>query len=246
MSIACPTCGIPLGSIKLSSRPPRATSFESCLRKCEPCGVGVSNASTDQTFIYQNPLHNIPEEARSGALTALKGALNQTNLESKVQKFGFSTSEDALTWTVFSYLQRAHLFRQVVASLGLLPIPPINEPTVLLWGAPLPSTSENGWQLRQKIETTLKEIGELSNSYSEPDVMLDFGSAGLVIIEVKYRSGNAICKDRSKFIKYVEGSGAFKRGEQASDSGLYELARNWRIGFDLSNHRPITLVNLVV
>jgi hypothetical protein len=47
-----------------------ATSFETCLRRCDNCGVGYSNAQNPDSVvkIYRNPLDNIPLEVQDGAL----------------------------------------------------------------------------------------------------------------------------------------------------------------------------------
>jgi hypothetical protein len=243
--IACPKCHAPLAE-ELPIKPPKALSYVACFRKCTACEVGISNATKDPTHIYLHPTHNVPQESREGVDEALRGALNRAHREDKINKFAFSTSEDAVTWTIFSYLQRTRLLHQVISSLGLLPTHPKGEPTVLLWGSSLPNASELGRTLRGQIETTLRRLGESAASYSEPDVILDFGDEGLVIIEVKYQSANDFCSDRSKFDKYLLKSSGFRIPAHIVDSRLYELARNWRIGFELSNGRAMTLVNLVL
>jgi hypothetical protein len=83
--------------------------FQDCLRRCEPCEIGASNTADPQrvTFIYRNPLENIPFESRAHAIEALGRALNERNRSSKLSRFGFSTSEDAVTWVVFTYLLRS-------------------------------------------------------------------------------------------------------------------------------------------
>jgi hypothetical protein len=81
-----------------------ATQYDDCLRRCEPCGIGASNAADPQavTYIHRDPLGNIPIESRKGVSRALGEALNARNRESKRRRFGFSTSEDAVTWVVCS------------------------------------------------------------------------------------------------------------------------------------------------
>ena len=238
----CPSCGNQLHPLKGPS--PRASNFESCLRKCDPCGVGLSNRLTNPTIIYRNPLDNVPPEVRSGAIQALSSALNVGSRTKKLHCFGFNTSEDALTWTVFSHLQGSG---QLAQSVGhLLPNITRSEPTMLLWGAPVPKESLRGQELGRTLMSSLKHLGENKNSFSEPDVLLDFGQEGLVLIEVKFRSGNDQKPPGSKASKYTIGSAAFRDERIALESNMYELVRNWRIGFDLAGERPMTLVNLVV
>ena len=100
--LACPSCGSDVtqstGELK------RAGRYSDCLRRCKRCGIGFSNARHSATRIYQDPEMNVPEQSRGGIAERLKLALNERNRPSKRIKFGFSTSEDALTWTVFTYL----------------------------------------------------------------------------------------------------------------------------------------------
>jgi hypothetical protein len=90
-----------------------------------------------------------------------------------------------------------------------------------------------------------KNLGESQNSRSEPDVILDFKSAGLVIIEVKHGSRNEWEKANHKgWQSYLRDTQAFANPEGVRQVGLYELTRNWRIGWDLADGRPFRLVNL--
>jgi hypothetical protein len=77
-------------------------------------------------------------------------------------------------------------------------------------------------------------------------VVADFGQCGLVSIEVKYKSGNDLQDFDVKHEKYLDGTDAFAVPQLIRESKLYELARNWRIGVELANGAPFTLVNLVV
>lgn len=244
--ITCPICGDTMHQSELALRAKAAVSFATCLRRCDPCGVGASNGRSNPTFIYLDPLHNLPIEARSGAIEAIANALNVRNRSSKHTKFGYSSSEDALTWAVFSFLERERSLGPLISSLGLLPVPPTCEPTMLMWGSAVPSQSRRCEEVRQKIVAILDSIGEHSQSYSEPDVVLDFDSYGLVIIEVKYKSGNAVDRNRNKFTKYLNGSDAFRLPERIIESGLYDLARNFRIGSELADGRAMKLVNLLL
>jgi hypothetical protein len=60
------------------------------------------NAANNPTIIFRDHLDNVPAAVRSGAFRALSCSLNVRNRGSKREKFRFSTSEDAVTWTVFS------------------------------------------------------------------------------------------------------------------------------------------------
>src|SRR5438045_3376353 len=110
MSLKCPSCDGSIAAVTYFDKLLAANGFKDCLRRCEFCGkVAASNAarSQDVTFIYRDPLDNIPEASREGAIVALSQSLNERNRGSKLIRFGFTTSEDALTWVVFTYLLRS-------------------------------------------------------------------------------------------------------------------------------------------
>ena len=94
----CRGCGSPLVALPAGGRVRAATRFDDCLRRCETCGVGASNTENADavTWIYRNPLDNIPGECHRGALDALGRAFNTRNRESKRRRFGFfPSSKDA-------------------------------------------------------------------------------------------------------------------------------------------------------
>ena len=64
------------------------------------------------------------------------------------------------------------------------------EPCLLLWGVPVPLDSTDGQDFAKRLTHTIDEIQHNPQSRSEPDVVLDFGAAGVVVIEVKYTSEN--------------------------------------------------------
>ena len=119
------------------------------------------------------------------------------------------------------------------------------EPSLLLWGAPVSIDDQRGVEIRNKLMKVLNEIGEDPKKFSEPDVIMDFGDFGIVIIEVKHRSPNDILNSNSpKWDKYILETDAFLNSKSVKRCGYYELARNWRIGWDLAGDRPMVLLNL--
>ena len=119
------------------------------------------------------------------------------------------------------------------------------EPSLLLWGVPIPFNDAAGLSVRKRLEAVSDSLHERAESRSEPDVILDFGNAGVVFIEVKLWSGNEVLDFASpKWNRYIEASNAFADPDKAKRSGLYELTRNWRIAFDLAKGRTTTLINL--
>jgi hypothetical protein len=104
----CPNCGAEILSDEFTPGVTGGTliadCYAACLRRCASCGIGFSNArhAADTVRIYSDPLRNIPEPARAGALDILASALNVRNRANKRSKFGFETSEDSASSSVAS------------------------------------------------------------------------------------------------------------------------------------------------
>jgi hypothetical protein len=62
-SIICPCCRKDIAAMEYIDKAPAATRFDDCLRRCERCGIAVSNAVDpgDVTYIHLDPLRNIPK-----------------------------------------------------------------------------------------------------------------------------------------------------------------------------------------
>ncbi len=249
--VNCPQCGqLAVMHTAVMGRPKSATSYKSCLRSCEKRGIGFSNVNISDirklTLIFKNPLHNIPGEVRAGALEALGNAVNIQNRKNKLKKFAFSTSEDAITWTVFRALQLTDQLRDTFSAVGLLPAQRASaEPALLLWGVPVPESDSNGRKIADRLTDIARQVKDDPQSRSEPDVVLDFGDPGSVVIEVKHRSPNEIKPaNYDGWGDYLGETEAFADPAVVAASGLYELARNWRIAWDLAGNRDFSLVNL--
>jgi hypothetical protein len=247
--IACPICGDMLQA-QLGD-PIAAANWLDCLRRCLKCEVGISNARDNPTIIFNNPLLNVPMEVHGGLLDTLSLSLNVRNRANKRTKFGFSTSEDALTWTVFKFLSDHGQLTNVLRTAGL-PIPEAvsRHEAMLLWGVPMPldrKSNVNGWELRQSLEIISTGLGEDPNSSTEPDVLIDFGPHGVFIIEVKHRSETSL-KDvgYAGWDKYFPANSPLPYAAAMRASECYELARNWRFGLELiaTTNRPFTLAYL--
>jgi hypothetical protein len=249
----CPFCNVEMASDtfrpNMRGGAPTAHMYDACLRRCATCRVGYSNRASDDpaelTLISAYPPDNVPEEVRRGVCRAIWLALNVRNRPTKWRRFGFSTSEDALTWTVFSWLQQTGALRRALPGIVA---PSGREPELMLWGTPVPGDGDGrAWQLRAEFGRLSDELKEERISRSEPDVILDFPER-LVFIEVKYRRGGNVDKKATprKFAKYNGGAGVFTDFEKARTSGCYELVRNWRFGASLAaaTKKPFSLLNL--
>jgi hypothetical protein len=146
--LTCPRCGSELRPH--TGYPKQATCFEDCLRRCDPCAIGFSNGRHNQTRIYRNPLDNIPSEVLAGVEDTLLDALNEYNRENKKLKFGFSSSEDALTWTVFSFLRLNGQLGGIGRDCGIMS-DNAEEPCMLLWGVPQPPASLRSVSIRKQV-----------------------------------------------------------------------------------------------
>jgi hypothetical protein len=229
-SLFCPSCRKTIAAAEFDGRAPTATQFGSCLRQCQTCQIGASNAANpyDVTFIHQDTPKNIPEESREGAREALSQSLNVRARKSKWDRFGFDTSEDAVTWVVFTHLLRSGQLLGTLGRAGLI-VKGISTtaPALLLWGVPV-GDNALGAEIRRQLCDLCVSLGEDRNSFSEPDVIIDFGNDGLMFIEVKYRSGNdSKPVDYRGWSKYGSTAVLAWRFEDVKASGCYELMRNW-------------------
>jgi hypothetical protein len=183
---------------------------------------------------------NVPEEVRDGVEAVLANALNVRNRPTKLLKFAFETSEDALTWTAFRYLFDRGEIGSSIAVEGLSPR------QVWFWGSRWPQVNTD--LLRSELTTVLRmELGEQASSLSEPDFIAEDDSR-LVFVEVKYGARND-CKPRYKgFPQYLKGRDDLfvHTSDQVATAGYYELVRNWVAGSTLAERRgkKFVLVNL--
>jgi hypothetical protein len=229
-----------------------AGSFAECLRRCDACGIGLSNTSIvdGETIIYKNILDNIPEEMQAGFIDTMRLSVNIFNRSNKERKAAFSTSEDALTWTVFHWLQTKGRLRQTCSTLGIdIAKNSSKEPILLLWGVQVPNRKEPDSHVAKILEKISRDLGEAVDGRSEPDVVLDFGEAGVVVAEIKFRSGNDTKDPKyANWDRYLErpDSGAFLDSNGVRENGHYELARNWRFAWEVSRELnvPVGVVNL--
>jgi hypothetical protein len=246
-SLICPSCRGPIAGIECIDKIAVATRYDDCLRRCEPCGIAASNTADSKavTYIHRDPLGNIPIKSREGASEALGQALNVRNRVSKRRRFGFSTSEDAITWVVFTYLLRSGQLLAALRRVGLVDDETLTAaPTLLLWGAPI-GDSPRGTVIRRQLIDLCTSLQEEPNSFSEPDVIIDLGEDGLIFIEVKYLSGNDFKPDNySGWSRYASATRPAWQFKDVKASGCYELARNWCLLKGLAADSPARLVSL--
>ena len=214
-------------------RPKRAKSYASCVFRCD-CGTGYSNASdpADRRRIMRQPEDNVPREVRAGLTRVLANAANERNRPAKRESFCSAFSEDAVTWTVFSFLSGQSQLGLAAELLGLEK--PVGKPAVCLWGAALDDSSASQ-DLSTLFEQVSRSVGEADKSRSEPDVALAWSDL-VILIEVKHTSDNPVQADYHGFGRYLDDPDMWAAPlRDVESTGYYELVRNWRLGLAVAN-----------
>lgn len=233
--IPCPKCSLLL--IPLPGKVIPASSFNSCLRRCDTCGIGFSNSKSNPTIIYKDYKDNIPKQLWQGLNSTLDKSLNVGNRGNKKNKIAFSTSEDALTWTLFKYFINNNKTNELLELLNIGSTELDCE--FYLWGVDAFTNNVNNHFHEQFVEVS-KSFNEDEIKRSEPDVIIKLKNK-LIFIEVKYKSKNDIKYNRSKFEKYKVPDIDFS---DMLESGHYELFRNWAFAYTLSKGQEFELINL--
>ncbi len=231
----CPKCGdlIEFKEGKLK----RTSSYYDCLRRCEKCQLGFSNSKSKPTLIYKDLRNNIPEFLHQDVEYTLSHSLNKRSRGSKRNRFAFSTSEDALTWSFFSYFVFKNRLFELLKLLNIDSIESDFE--IYLWGVNI-SSKIIETELYQKLINASDSFHEDDSKRSEPDVIIKLTDK-IIFIEVKYNSPNDIQKNTDKFKKYMIPNVDI---EAISNNGHYELYRNWAFASKLSNGGKFELINL--
>lgn len=232
--VKCPSCGELVAPINGAIK--AASSYDDCLRRCEKCGIGFSNSKNNPSVIYKNYLDNIPELLQNGLEITLNNSINELNRKNKRNKIGFSTSEDALTWSFFKYFVVGERFEDLLNLRNLKSDG--KDYDIYLWGVPISSQSNKN-NFIEKFREVSRNFNETSSKMTEPDVMIKL-SDKIVFIEVKYLSANEI-KTGEEFAKYLIPD---VEKEKLVESGHYELFRNWAFASKLSYGNDFILINL--
>ncbi|MGH2763628.1 MAG: nuclease-related domain-containing protein [Thermoleophilaceae bacterium] len=193
--------------------------------------------------IAPTPEENVSVEVRDGLREVLARSANVGNRAKKEWSFRSSSSEDAITWTVFRFLQDAGLLDRVAVSHGLADLAD-GSPELLLWGTAVPPDSAS--ELEAALGAVSRELGETDKRFTEPDVVIRWPRL-LVVIEAKYRSGNETGSDLVKHAKYVNTALFTPPLEDVAAANRYELVRNWRVAHELARRlgaQQTRLVNL--
>jgi hypothetical protein len=240
--MTCRVCGRLIDPNPAISVGTRATGPSKTAYLCA-CGWSYSNSltETDRVAIAPTPGENVPAEVREGLRDVLARSANVGNRSKKEWSFRSSRSEDALTWTVFRFLQQNDLLGGVVESHEFAEFAN-GTPELLLWGTAVPPDGAS------ELETALDAVSrddlkESDGRFTEPDVVIHWPQL-LVVIEAKYRSGNETGDDVAKHARYLNAALFGPPLEEVAAANRYELVRNWRVAYELSRrvHAPNTLV----
>lgn len=152
-----------------------------------------------RTFVYYNGPDN--PSKRNAALRNIrferdyfKDHILGNAAKAETHRICHETSEDALTWNVFSRLAGSGVFPTLLSTLTGLSLK--NEPELYLWGLKvrLHDSSAPPMFPALKCARGIFEKG-IAKFLTEPDVMLFVPGQLLVLVEAKFTSGNTIASD---------------------------------------------------
>jgi hypothetical protein len=210
-------------NVKIGSR---ATDYDNCHAYCDVCRIGISNSRDRErrTYICEILADNLADpQSEERYLQVMERALNQRNRKNKIRRAKFEKSEDTLTWSVFSHLEKRGLMAVAARTLtGVAWNDPVD---VLYWGY----NDQGPETLREQLIAVPKGLGESARSFSEPDLILHAPQTGLVFVEVNYAPPKRSSFELRKAKRYLE-AGADHLQPDCGGMQHYELLRNWVIG----------------
>jgi hypothetical protein len=152
-----------------------------------------------RTFVYYNGAER--NDKRTAALRNIRfhaayfaAHILHNSFKAETARISHETSEDALTWNVFSEMASNQRLSQVVAALTGRRIE--TEPELYLWG--LKVALDNGSSEFQPL-LRAREVFEpdIQRFMTEPDVILYVPGQLIVVIEAKFTSGNPLANTDS-------------------------------------------------
>lgn len=146
--------------------------------------------ANSQTFAY----YDTPDAALRNILFErqyFKKHILDNQDKAETHRMGHETSEDALTWNVFSKLARSGSLSKLLSAFTHLDIN--GEPELYLWGLQIRLDDPSGPSQFPHL-TSARNVFEkgIKRFLTEPDIMLHVPGQLLVLIEAKFTSGNTI------------------------------------------------------
>jgi hypothetical protein len=183
----------------------------------------------------------VPAEVLEGLMQALDDSISTINRKNKREKFCFETSEDAVTWTLFRWLESGGRLGSVAISAGLSE--PSGSPSLLLWGGGVSGTEVVC--VHENYLAVSNALKEPADRKTEIDMILAWPEL-LICIEAKHRSLNERPSKKKPFNAYVAGAPFRATEREIENVNLYQLTRNWSLGTRLARElrRRLLLVNL--
>lgn len=186
---ACPVCDC---SASLEMVPSQWGPMPYCPAHC-------IRIHRNQTFVYYNGSDG--DSKKVAALRNIRferdyfaGHILGNAKKAESHRICHETSEDALTWNVFSKLAREGLLRGLVADIT--GYSPAKDPELYLWRLPVsPDDSSARLQFtvlgeaRKVFEKDIKHFG------TEPDIMMYAPGELLLLVEAKFTSGNTVATE---------------------------------------------------
>lgn len=120
-----------------------------------------------------------------------------SKFKAETDRFNFESSEDAVTWNVFTAFARHKKLYRLLSVFTGRTYSPTEEPELYLWGLriELKNIKENPQQLAQlKLARKVFEP-DIRRYLTEPDVVLLLPGKLLLVTEVKLSSGNPVAID---------------------------------------------------
>jgi len=199
------------------------------------------------TFSYESETDNMLWADASDL--ALFNSIKKVKRESRINA---NNSEDAVSWNVFRYLERAGLLGSAITSMTGIQLV---SPRIVYWSWAQQSQDQDKGGDWKGLNRARLEFGETVARGSEPDIIV-IGDNAIVFIEAKLTAPNDTTPSRSEVESgYVKGGGSwfekvFTESFQtiAIDAKKYELLRFWLLGTWLANDLDVDfhLVNLVL
>lgn len=151
-----------------------------------------------RTFVYYNGA-----DTKSKRAAALRNLLFETGYferhilgnkyKAESHRFCNETSEDALTWNVFSRLATRQALGSLLSNLTTTQV--TIEPELYLWGLRINFLDSRPPEIFPALQRARNQFeGDIRRFLTEPDIMLYVPGKMLVVIEAKFTSGNTVAK----------------------------------------------------
>jgi len=162
---------------------------------CQDHRIRIHGGSS--TFVYFDGAS--PEQKRAAAMRNIRFEPNAfANIlgnpaKAETHRICNETSEDALTWNVFSALLRANALSRVASTLaGVKMAAPAQ---LYLWGLPIAlDGAQSDSQFGPLINARSKFEAGIRRFHTEPDIIVHLPGELLILCEAKFTSGNTVAK----------------------------------------------------